>query len=84
MGFIEQKTGEIMKTFENKKLYRLQASKADIYTEDGKRYEFALSTNYAGGATIADCWIQSEDGEVHPMYGSSPIPLHRDAVIEID
>lgn len=72
--------------FLNNQLYRLNKewaehySQADEFNPSGIKYEFAKSTSYAGGAYIADCWIMNTEGNVHPGYNSSPVPLNISAL----
>ena len=49
--------------------------------DEGQGYGYAETLTYADGTYIADCWITNADGDIHPGYAESPIPVRFDDVI---
>lgn len=46
------------------------------YDDDfGTGYGHALSTSDVDGCFIADCWIVDAEGNRHPGYDESPVPM---------
>jgi hypothetical protein len=60
----------------------MYALKRGTVSNQGK-YKYAVPADYADGCWMGDCWIVDIDGNVHPEYNVSPIPLHADSLGEV-
>lgn len=47
----------------------------DKNTEEGKKYK-CFSPCSSGNFEIVDCWVCDEQGNVHPGYNTSGVPVH--------
>ena len=59
------------RTFEADTLYEL----VEPYDDDHPAYTLALSSETTAGTRVADCWIFNANGELHPGYAISPVPI---------
>lgn len=76
--------------FKAKTLYRLHDGMAEHFSSggfpgsepDGQNYCLVLSAEYTDGCDLADCWIFSDQGNLHPGYTASPVPLGMQSMTE--
>ena len=52
-------------------LYELVAP----YDVEYPAYILALTSEFAAGTRVADCWLFNANGELHPGYAVSPVPI---------
>lgn len=48
----------------------------------GEGYGLALAADGTDGCVIADCWIVNRQGEIHPGYRESPVPVRYQDVVD--
>lgn len=78
------------RTFKSNQRYIMNKGWADYYSQvddsnpDGKRYEFCKSVSGSKGCYIADCWMMNKDGNVHPGYSNSPVPMNINSLTEFN
>ena len=58
-------------SFDADTLYEL----LEPYDADHPAYTLALTSEFAAGTQVADCWIFNASGELHPGYAISPVPI---------
>ena len=58
-------------SFEVDTLYELVAP----YDAENPAYTLALTSEFAAGTRVADCWLFNANGELHPGYAVSPVPI---------
>lgn len=58
-------------SFDADTLYEL----VEPYDAENPAYTLALTSEYAAGTRVADCWLFNADGELHPGYAISPVPI---------
>ena len=58
-------------TFTANTLYEL----VEPYDAENPAYILALTSEFAAGARVADCWLFNANGELHPGYAISPVPI---------
>jgi hypothetical protein len=77
------------KKFKSNQVYILDKDWADYYSQvddhnpDGKRYDFCKSVKGSSGCYIADCWICDKNGNIHPGYCDSPVPMNINSLTEL-
>lgn len=78
-----------IKNFEEGKVYELSQDWKDYYDEqnDGSG-NFCIGYHYAkpvhtGDYSICDCWIVNKEGEIHPGFNVSPVPVNRDSIVRL-
>jgi len=50
---------------------------SSLYEAKGAgKYRFRISTDYAEGAYLADCWQCDAGLNLRPGYENSPVPVH--------
>ena len=52
-----------------------KAKRGCIYDEEQPRYNCYTPVEYANGCTLGDCWVCDKDGNIHPGYNVSPVPV---------
>lgn len=58
-------------SFEADTLYEL----VEPYDAEHPAYNLALTSEFAAGTRVADCWLFNANGELHPGYAISPVPI---------
>ena len=52
-----------------------KAKRGKIYDDDNPQFN-CYSPVFEGEFTIVDCWVCTKDGEIHPGYNVSPVPVY--------
>lgn len=47
----------------------------ESYDAGNPAYILALTSEFAAGTRVADCWIFNANGELHPGYAISPVSI---------
>jgi hypothetical protein len=58
----------------SKSIYK--AKRGHVYDPEKPKYNCFIPAR-SGSWEILDCWPCDEDGNIHPGYSVSPVPVHR-------
>ena len=65
--------------FKSAKIYKL--INGDHYDDEyGEGFDHVETYGDSDGSYITDCWVVNSDGDVHPGYENSPVPIRFDRV----
>jgi hypothetical protein len=86
-GILKKGGGLIMATkFKPRAIYRWkkgeEISSYPPYDKYDKEFNLLMATEYNDNI-IGDCYVINKNGDVHPGYSASPIPVNIDHVIKI-
>jgi hypothetical protein len=59
--------------FRNSLIYK--AKRGKLYDPERPRFN-CYRPAHNGSYYVLDCWVCDENGEVHPGYNVSPVPVH--------
>lgn len=71
----------MLEPFKDGTIYILNKTWADHYSEvdefnpNGTRYDRAKPVKGSTGCWMTDCWICDREGNIHPSYCNSPVPV---------
>lgn len=60
------------KFFSSKMIYK--AKRGHVYDSEKKKYNCYIPAS-SGSYSLFDCWVCDEDGNIHPGYNVSPVPV---------
>ena len=53
-----------------------KARDGHIYDLNHEKYNCYTPTDHADSCGLGDCWVTDEQGNIHPGYNNSPVPIH--------